>query len=93
MAGKLIKISNTAEVLGPRGWTTLTAISNTALSGIVSQTPGILSHVITEQKRPIFLVLVTTNVSVQDLPNIQKPVHAYVDIVVLTTCSIVFQFI
>lgn len=55
-----------AEVLGPRGWTMLSVLSNTSLSGNVSQTPGILSHVITEQKRPIFLALVIRNASVQD---------------------------
>lgn len=50
-----------AEGLGPRGWTTLSALSSTAPSGSVSQTPGILSRVITEQKRPILPALVIRN--------------------------------
>jgi len=59
-----------AKVLGPHGWTTLSVLSATALSGNVSQTPGILSHVITEQKRPIFLALVIRNASVKHCPDI-----------------------
>lgn len=95
--GKLKEISNMAEVLGPRGWITLSALSNTALSGNVSQTPGILSHVIPEQKRPIFLALVNTNAPARYLPNTHTSTHAYVDNVVLTSCLFVsslyyFQF-
>lgn len=53
--------SNMAEGLGPHGQTTLSALSSTARSGNVSQTPGILSPVITEPKRPTLLALVIRN--------------------------------
>lgn len=88
MVGKSQETSHMAEVLGPHGWTTLSVLSNTALSGNVSQTPGILIHVITEQKRHIFLALVIKNVSVQDCPDI------YINLCMhIWHCSNCFMFV
>lgn len=64
MEGTLQEILHMAKVLAPCGWTTLDAMKITNPFGSAHQNRGILSHVITEQKRLIFLVLVSLNLNI-----------------------------